>query len=70
MSKRRKQIYDFIAVYIEENRFSPSMREITEGVGLQTVSTVKGHLDRMQQDGYIDFEPSKPRTIRLIKQCR
>ena len=67
MSKRRKQIYDFIAVYIEENRFSPSMREITEGVGLQSASTVKSHLDRMQREGYIDFEPTKPRTIRLIK---
>lgn len=67
MSKRRKQIYDFIASYIEENNYSPSMREITEGVGLQSASTVKWHLDCMQSDGYLDFEPSKPRTIRLIK---
>lgn len=67
MSKRRQQIYDFIAAYIKDNNFSPSMREITEGVGLQSTSTVKGHLDRLQRDGYLDFEPSKPRTIRLVK---
>lgn len=68
MKKRRKEIYEFIATYIEENRFSPSMREITEGVGLQSVSTVKGHLDRMKRDGYLDFESIRPRTIRLLRQ--
>lgn len=67
MRKRRHHIYNFIATYIEENSYSPSMREITEGVGLQSVSTVKGHLDRMQRDGYLEYEPTKPRTIKLIK---
>lgn len=67
MKKHRQQIVDFIEVYIEGKKISPSMREISEGVGLQSSSTVKGHLDRLQRDGFLEFEPSKARKIRLIK---
>lgn len=67
MRKRQKQIYDFIKGYTEENSYPPSMREIAEGVGLSSSSTVHGHLSRMKRKGYVDFEPSRPRTLRLIK---
>ena len=66
MGKRQQQIYYFIKVYIEENQFAPSMREIAKGVGLKSPSTVHGHLDRMRDKGYIDFKDTFSRTLRVI----
>ncbi len=67
MKDRQRQIYDFIQTYIEENKYSPSMREITAGVGLKSVSTVHEHLDRMRKNGYIDFVDSRSRTISILE---
>ena len=67
MGERQKQIYKYIKNYIEENRYSPTSREITSGVGLKSVSTVHGHLVKMRENGYIDYIDSLPRTIRVLE---
>ena len=46
MGERQRQIYEFINSYIAEKQYSPSMREITDAVGLKSVSTVHGHVDQ------------------------
>ena len=66
MSDRQQKIYDFVKTYIAENHYSPSMREITDAVGLKSVSTVHGHLDRMREKGYIDFANTSARTLRIV----
>lgn len=66
MKKRQKQIYEFIKSYIEVNNYSPSIREISVGVGLKSSSTVHGHLDTMRDKGYINFMDSLPRTISIV----
>ncbi len=67
MSKRQKEIYEYIKKFLSENKYSPSMREITTGVGLKSVSTVHGHLDRLRDKGYIHFINSSPRTLQIIR---
>ena len=66
MSDRQQKIYDFIKSYIAENHYSPTMREITDAVGLKSVSTVHGHLDRMRDKGYINFVNTSARTLRIV----
>jgi repressor LexA len=63
----RDKIMEAIKNYIIENGFSPTIREICDKVGLKSTSTVAGHLDRLQQDGYITRVSTSPRTIRIIK---
>ena len=67
MNKRQMAIYDYIKEFLAENKYSPSMREITAAVGLKSVSTVHGHLDRLRDKGYIDFINSSPRTLQIIR---
>ena len=66
MGDRQQKIYDFVKVYIEVNKYSPTMREIATGVGLKSPSTVHGHLDRMRENGYVDFVDSTARTLRVV----
>ena len=67
MSERQQKIFEFIKSYIEENRYSHTSREITEGVNLKSVSTVHGHLVKMRKNGYIDFIDSFPRTLNIVE---
>lgn len=67
MGKRQKQIYDYIKDFIQENQYSPTMREIAKAVELKSVSTVHSHLEKMREKGYIDFVNSSPRTLRVMQ---
>ncbi|MFX4302362.1 transcriptional repressor LexA [Alicyclobacillus tolerans] len=68
ISKRQKEILDFIEKCIAENGYPPSVREIGEAVGLASSSTVHGHLERLSQKGYLRRDPTKPRAIELLKK--
>lgn len=68
MTDRQKNILKFIKSYIKENRYPPTSREITSGVGLKSVSTVHGHLVRMRKNGYIDFIDCLPRTLSIKEE--
>jgi SOS-response transcriptional repressor LexA len=67
MGKTKKKILAFIAEYIEEHGYSPTYREIMEGVGLYSCSTVSRHVTDLRKQGYITFEDGMSRTIRLLK---
>lgn len=62
------RIMHFISVFVEENKFPPTIREIAKGVGLKSSSTVKGHLDRLKRDGYLSFMTDSPRTLVILKE--
>lgn len=68
MSKRQSDILAFIAKHNEEKGYSPTHREIGTAVGLLSQSTVHGHIERLASKGLITFEPSSPRTIKLVEQ--
>jgi len=67
MNERQRKIFEFIKGYIEANRYSPTTREITSGVGLNSSSTVHGHLVKMRKNGYIDYVDSSPRTLSIVE---
>lgn len=49
----RKQILKFIIAYITEHGYPPTTREIGDGVGLKSTSSVQRHMERMLKDGKI-----------------
>ncbi len=60
------RVYDFLVSFIAECGYPPSNREIGEGVGLLSPSTVHRHLDTLEKLGYILKDPTKPRAITII----
>ncbi len=63
LSGKRRQILEFIAEHVRGRGYPPSVREIGEAVGLTSSSTVHAHLQVLQQEGYLQRDPSKPRAI-------
>lgn len=66
LSKRVRQIYDFICSYSKDRGYPPSVREIGQAVGLRSPSTVHMHLCTLEEQGFIRKDPNKPRTIEIV----
>ena len=67
LSPRQKSILTFIIEQVQLKGYPPSVREIGLAVGLQSSSTVHGHLNQLQSKGYIMRDPTKPRAIMILK---
>ena len=62
---RRRSIYDYIAAYIAEKGYGPSVREICDAVSLSSTATVHYHLRALAEAGLIRMENGKKRAISL-----
>lgn len=63
LSKRQRQILDYIVQAVEDRGYPPSVREIGEAVGLASPSTVHAHLHSLEEKGYLRRDATKPRAI-------
>lgn len=67
MTNRQQDIYDFIRNHIAEKKYSPTIREIGEALGIKSSSTVHEHLSKMRKNGHINFVDSSPRTLSIVE---
>lgn len=65
LTKKQKQIYDYIISFTDEHGYPPSVREIGEYVGLRSPSTVHFHLKGLQSAGLITQAAGKTRAISI-----
>jgi repressor LexA len=66
LTKRQKEIFDFIGKYAAKTGYPPTVREIGTAVGLHSSSTVHAHLANLEKIGLLRRDPSKPRAIELL----
>lgn len=59
----REKVYNFIVDYIQNNGYSPSIKEISIGTNLSSTSSVYYHLVKLKMMGKIDMKENIPRTI-------
>jgi len=58
-------IYSFIVSYVKKEGYPPSVREICQGVGIKSTSTVHAHLHRLVEMDKIEYTPGKRRAIQV-----
>lgn len=63
LTKRQKQILDFLRAFIDENGYSPSFEEICAAFGYTSLATVHEHLTNLAAKGYIRKEDRASRSI-------
>lgn len=59
----RNNILEFIVNFIKINKYAPTVREIGDGVGLKSTSSVCSHLTRMCNEKTLMYNAESPRTI-------
>lgn len=67
LTKRQSAILEVLRISIENHGYPPSVREIAEATGLSSSSTVKHHLDILEEKGYIRRAPGLPRALEIIE---
>jgi repressor LexA len=66
LTKRQKEIFEFISGYASKHGYPPTVREIGKAVGLTSSSTVHAHLANLEKIGLLRRDPTKPRAIELL----
>ncbi len=68
LTKRQRQILEYIRTCIQENQCPPSVREIGNAIGLSSPSTVHAHLNALEAKGYIKRASSKSRAMSVTSK--
>ncbi|MGY3724437.1 repressor LexA [Granulicatella balaenopterae] len=68
--KESRQIEVLRCIYreVSEHGYPPTVREIGEAVNLSSTSTVHGHLSRLEKNGFIVRDKTKPRAIEVTQK--
>ena len=65
LTRRQKEVLDFIADFIAENGYSPSFDEIAGGMGLASVATVHKHISALESKNYLIKSYNQSRSLEL-----
>ncbi len=66
ITKKQKEVLDFIKKYVATHGYPPAIREIGAGLGLSSPATVFTHLKKLEDQGLIRKTNSKFRTIEIL----
>lgn len=66
LTKKQKQIVEFISTFLKENNYSPSYREIMTGLGLTSVSAVAEHVENLVAKGALKKTPGAARSLEVV----
>jgi repressor LexA len=66
LTKRQREIFDFVRRYGEEHGYPPTVRDIGKAIGLTSSSTVHAHLANLEKLGVLRRDPTKPRAIEVL----
>jgi SOS-response transcriptional repressor LexA len=66
ITRRQKQVYDFISEFVGRNGYSPSFEEIGGGLGLSSLATVHKHISNLEKKGLLRRDYNRSRSIDVI----
>jgi repressor LexA len=66
LTKRQKQIIDFVGRYIGEQGYAPTLQEIGDFFGLSSLATVHKHLKNLERKGYIRRQWNHSRALEVV----
>ena len=65
VTKRQKQVLDFVAHFVEDNGYSPSYEEIARGLNLASLATVHKHITTLETKQYLKRGFNQSRSLDL-----
>ncbi len=68
LTKRQKEILDFITEFMEREGYSPSMEEIAAHFQFASLNAVFKHLEALESRGHLHRDPNRARSIELKRE--
>jgi repressor LexA len=66
ITKRQRQVYDFIHDFVQGHGYSPSFEEIGVGMGLSSLATVHKHVTNLEKKGLLKRDYNRSRSIDVL----
>jgi repressor LexA len=70
LTKKQKQVLDFITQFIQNYEYAPSYREIAEHFGLSSTATIHEHVKALEDKGAISSSHNTARSLEVISKQR
>jgi len=70
LTKRQKEILDYVQDFIARRGYAPSFEEIAGAFGYSSLATVHEHLSNLERKGYIRKSYNESRSIELVAPDR
>jgi repressor LexA len=66
ITRRQRQVYDYISDFVQKRGYSPSFEEIGEGLGLSSLATVHKHVSNLEKKALLTRDYNRSRSIDLL----
>ena len=66
ITRRQRQVYDYISEFVQKHAYSPSFEEIGQGLGLSSLATVHKHVSNLEKKGLLTRDYNRSRSIDLL----
>jgi repressor LexA len=66
ITRRQRELYDFISEFVQKNGYSPSYDEIRIGMQLNSLATVHKHITNLEKKGLLTRDYNRSRSIDLL----
>jgi repressor LexA len=66
VTRRQREIIDFLESFVTRNGYSPSFEEIARGMGLKSLATVHKHITNLEKKGLLDRVHNRSRSIEIL----
>jgi len=66
VTRRQKEVLDFLSDFVRRNEYSPSYEEIAHGLGLKSLATVHKHITNLVGKGLLQRSHNRSRSIDII----
>lgn len=67
LTKRQRQVFEFVRSNIEDWGYAPSLTEIAAWCGMRAISTAHEHLTYLERKGYIRrVGKGAPRNVQVV----
>jgi repressor LexA len=68
ITRRQKEVLDFLTSFTSKNGYSPSYEEIANGLQLSSLATVHKHITNLQTKGLLQRAHNRSRSIDVLPQ--
>jgi repressor LexA len=65
LTRRQKDVLDFISSFIKQHGYSPSFEEIADGLGLASLATVHKHIQALEAKHYLHRNYNHSRSLEI-----
>ena len=66
VTRRQKEVLDFLESFVTRNGYSPSFEEIGQGLELSSLATVHKHISNLEKKGLLTRDYNRSRSIDLL----